>query len=636
MSNAPPCIVIDFETFPIRSRPGYPPRPVGFAIQWPDEAPRYWAFSHPIENNCAEREAKAELERAWRSGLPLLAHNQKFDAAVAQERWGFPKLPWRQMEDTMFLAYLCDPHGRSMGLKPLAEDLLGWPPQERDELDDWIWNHRKELEATYGGTVSKKKLGAWIFATPGDICGRYALGDIARTRELFKHLWPIVQENGMGPAYDRERQCLPIFMQNEEVGMRTDLELLEYEIVGYGSDFEYVEDWLRKELRASGLNFDADMDVANVLIEQGVVPEQLFTRTKATNTHPNGQLSMSKDNLMPSMFVGRPDGLRIASALGYRNRLKTCLDMFMRPWAEQARQMNGYVTTNWNQTRSAGQSGGGTRTGRPSTDNHNFLNLSKSFDGRDDEYVHPEFLGVVPLPLVRKFIVPDEGHVFLHRDFDGQELRIFAHFEQGDLWRKYQEDPYLDPHAFVGAELMAVAGREIERTRVKTLNFQSIYGGGVPALQRKLRCSASEAKQLKDFHNRALPGRKILNDEIKRVVGGGAPIRTWGGRLYYPEKPGFSKKHGRYMTYEYKLINYIVQGSAADLTKEALIAWHGNKGSARFMVTVYDEINISSPIEDEQKNMALLREAMELPRLTVPMMSSGKRGPNWGSLTKCP
>jgi hypothetical protein len=62
--------------------------------------------------------------------------------------------------------------------------------------------------------------------------------------------------------------------------------------------------------------------------------------------------------------------------LGYRNRLKTCLDMFMRPWLEQASNYGGYITTNWNQVRGAG---GGTRTGRPSTNEHNFLNISKDF-----------------------------------------------------------------------------------------------------------------------------------------------------------------------------------------------------------------------------------------------------------------
>ena len=239
-------------------------------------------------------------------------------------------------------------------------------------------------------------------------------------------------------------------------------------------------------------------------------------------------------------------------------------------------------------------------------------------------------MDVAPLPLVRKYVIPDAGDTFLHRDFDGQELRLFAHFEQGDLWRAYQNDASLDPHTFVGAELKRVADREIERTKVKTLNFQSLYGGGVPALQRKLRCTVAEAKQLKEFHNCALPGRKILNEEITRIVRRGDPIRTWGGRLYYPEKPG---PDGRDKIY--KLINYLVQGSAADLTKQALIDWHAAGPKSRFLVTVYDEINLSSPVEHADSEMALLRDVMEAPRLSVPMRSSGKRGPTWGDLVKC-
>jgi DNA polymerase I-like protein with 3'-5' exonuclease and polymerase domains len=86
----------------------------------------------------------------------------------------------------------------------------------------------------------------------------------------------------------------------------------------------------------------------------------------------------------------------------------------------------------------------------------------------------------------------------------------------------------------------------------------------------------------------------------------------------------------------YKLINYLIQGSAADLTKEAIIAWHGapRRGS-RFLVTVYDEINISAHPEVKHYEMNLLRDAMEAARLSVPMLSSGKEGPTWGDLQKC-
>lgn len=617
----PDCIVVDFETKPIRQRPDYPPEPVGVAIQRPGLEPFYMAWGHPTENNCNRNDAAYQLRHVWDSGLPVLCHHAKFDLAVAYERFGDPeginKLPWRRVHDTMFLAFLCDPHARSLGLKELAEDLLGEPPTEQNELNDWIWSHRQQLEQSYGGKVNKRKLGEWIWAAPGDLVGRYACGDVRRTGALFQHLYPIVEREGMLPAYDRERQLMPILMENERVGMRADVAGLERDIEVLGDHLVYAEMWLREELNARTLNFDADDDVAAILQQRGIVTEWQTTKT--------GKLSVAKDNLLPEHF----NDPRIASALGYRNRLKTCLEMFMKPWHAQASQMGGYITTNWNQTRGTGQHGG-TRTGRPSTNEHNFLNISKDFEGpgRDDGYVHPEFLGVAHLPLCRKYILPDEGDEFLHRDFSGQELRVFAHGEQGDLWNKYQENAALDPHAFIGAELMRVAGREIERTKVKVLNFQSLYGGGVPALQKKLRCSYAEGKELKRFHDKALPGRVMLNEEIKRIVNRGDPIRTWGGRLYWPEAPG---EDGRSKIY--KLINYWVQGGAADLTKQALIDWYAVKDrAARFLVTVYDELNISGQYE---RDMPVLKEAMERERLTVPMVSDGKRGPTWGDLKKC-
>lgn len=628
----PDTIAIDYETYPIGRRPGYPPSPVGCAFDFPGLAPFYLAWDHPTENTATEGEAKEWLHKAWAAREAKLFHHAKFDLAVSYERMGMPRLPWDQVHDTMFLAYLVDPHSRSLGLKELAQDYLAEPPSARDALRDWIMSHAPTLLATYPWNKSKpgqikitpSQTGAWIFATPGGICGTYAVGDTSRTKGLFAELWPIVMRNGMSEPYDRERRCLPIFMENEATGMRTDLPLLEEEIEGYSNTFAYVEDWLRRELRASGLNFDADADVADVLIRSGAVDEQNFTRTAKTKTHPNGQLSMSKENLLPEMF----NDVRVAHALGYRNRLATCLKMFMVPWRDQARQMGGYITTNWNQVMGER---GGTRTGRPSTDKHNFLNLSKSFDGRDDGYKHPDFLGVAPLPLVRKYVLPDDGEVFLHRDFDGQEMRVFAHFEQGGLLAQFIADPAMDPHAFVGDEMKRVAGREIERTKIKSLNFQGMYGGGAPALQRKLRCSFQEAKELKAFHNKALPGRVVLNEEINRIVTRGDPIRTWGGRLYFPEPPD---EDGRSKIY--KLINYEIQGSAADLTKQSLIDWNDARDRRiRFLVTVYDEINISSPPDLEAREMQVLKDVMEQDRLTVPMRSSGKRGLNWGALTKC-
>lgn len=643
-------LTADFETWPIFSRPYYPPKPVGLALKLQGGAPTYCHWGHMTgEANGSARDARATLLSFWEDPTVEIAfHNAKFDLAVAIERWDLPMLPWHRIHDTLLLAFLNNPYEAKLGLKPLATKYLGLPPAERDDVAGWVQENKKRLEVIWHSeyaptlgrmTVQKGKEGAWIFAAPGEIVDPYACGDVVRTEGLVELLLPAIDRMGMREAYDRERQLLPILLRNECEGMRVDMEGLERDLSIYGEAFKFTEDLLRQALHASGLNFDADQDVAAILIERGIVPEANWSRTPPTKAHPNGQLSTSKDNLLPELFTGSYNGVpgsEIASALGYRNRLATCLGHFMGPWHAQASVNKGYITTNWQQVRGFNDGGGGARTGRATTADHNFLNISKDFESaRDDQYVHPTFLGVPNLPLCRTYVLPDEGEMFMHRDFSGQELRVFAHFEQGELHERYQADPAMDPHKFVGAELMRVAGREIDRTRVKTMNFQGLYGGGAPALSKKLRVSLGEAKQLKQFHDAALPGRKLLNEEITRILRRGDPIRTWGGRLYWGTPP----ENGRETLY--KVMNYEIQGSAADLTKQAIIDWDAALSSlppwvkpARFMVTVYDEINTSTAPEGLHENMKLLKDVMEAPRLTVPMLSDGKVGPAWGKLEK--
>ena len=179
----------------------------------------------------------------------------------------------------------------------------------------------------------------------------------------------------------------------------------------------------------------------------------------------------------------------------------------------------------------------------------------------------------------------------------------------------------------VGARIREITGLELDRSAVKILNFQAMYGGGAPAASRALDCSLAEAREFKAYHDRALPGRRALSDAITRLVRRGIPITTWGGRKYFPEPP----RDGR--TFEYKLLNYLIQGSAADLTKQAMIDWYNDSDrEARFMVQVYDEINISAPKERWREEMAILKRHMEAPRLDVTMLSDAAAGPSWGKI----
>jgi len=615
--QVPDCIVLDFETFPIQQRPDYPPRPVGVAIQWPGQQAQY---IH-LEAIRGPRRLRSAVDDVWFSALPILCHHAKFDLAVAWERLGLPLLPWERIHDTQLLLFLDDPYAKSLALKPAAQSYLGMDPDERNAVDDWIWEHRTQLQQQYPqyGSVSRKQLGKWIFAAPVELVAPYAIGDVVRTRKLFEHLYPKVIAAGMGEAYDRERKLLPILMHNERVGIRCDVERLTEDCERFSDALERVEIGLHNKLGVSALNFDNDDEVADALERAGVV-------TEFAKTAKSGKRSVSKETLTPDKFSDP----HVASALGYRNRLVTCLKMFMQPWLAQAQKRGGYISTNWNQVRGPN---GGTRTGRPSTSDPNLLNISKNFEGRSDGYVHPEFLQVPHLPLVRSYLLADDGGVWLKRDQSSQEVRVFAHYECGGLAQAYRDEPALDPHTWLKAEIIAATGVELERTRVKNVTFSRLYGGGGGAIMRQARCAdEAEARRIMAYHDKALPGRRLLDDAIKFLVRTGRPIRTWGGRLYHvrpAEMDGNKRK-----TFDYQLINYLCQGSAADLTKQNIIDHHERGTSARWLVQVYDEISLSSPVAEARENMRILREVMAMPWLDVPLRSDGSWGPSWGQLEK--
>lgn len=618
-------VTLDFESERIQSRPVYPPKPVGLAVRYPDGAEDYYAWGHPTGNNCSVQCVREWLQDLWKQDTPVLFHNAKFDLAICYEIFNLPELRWDRVHDTQFLAFLADPHSKSIGLKELAEDLLDWPPDEKDVIGGYVWENRKALVAKYGHKITNAKKGpycaqAWISKCPTKIVAPYAIGDVARTKALFKHLYPLIAEYGMCDSYDRERKVLPIFMRNEREGMRVNVKQLRQDIPRLQKCLEHSEDMLRDLLDAPDLNIDADEQLAEALSNAGVIHDDDWVLTKT------GQRSVSKDNLLFEYFQDED----VANLLFYRNRLTTALNMFMKPWLLQAEQMGGYITTNWNQTKGEG---GGTRTGRPSTNSHNFLNVVKKFDEKIDMQENNEY-GLDELPLVREYVQPDPGEIIIHRDFDGQEMRVFAHYESGPLLAAYQKDPTLDPHEWVGKKITRLTGEVLARTPVKTLNFLGLYGGGAPAAAKKLNCSLSEAKSFKAFHDRALPGRQMLNDAIMELIRAGEPIRTWGGRVYFAEPNRIVA--GRMRSFYYKLINYLCQGSAADITKEALILWDSDdRVTARFLVTVYDEINASAAKKDRVRQMRLLKEHMESIKLDLLMLSSGKYGPNWGTLEKC-
>ena len=140
--------------------------------------------------------------------------------------------------------------------------------------------------------------------------------------------------------------------------------------------------------------------------------------------------------------------------------------------------------------------------------------------------------------------------------------------------------------------------------------------------------------------NTAVPSIKELDNQLKDLINSGTPIKTWGGRLYYKEPNKYVEKFGRDMDFAYKMLNYLCQGSGADVTKEVLCRYDEHpKRTEDLIVTVYDEIDIDLPLSDKgaRHEMKVLEECMlSIDVKPLSMKSDGEIGPNWGTLKAYP
>jgi len=600
-------ITLDYETEKIDGNViSRPPSPVGLAVWVQGSEPRYLAWGHPTGNNISRAKGLEYARRVITSNRDLLFHNAPFDLSVTNGALGttWSYQDWHRIHDTQYLVFLDDPYADTLSLKPSAHRYLGMPPDEQTELKEWIL--RNVPEAT------EKEWGAYISRAPGDLVGRYAIGDVVRTYRLFEHLYPRIVERGMQAPYDRERRLMPILYESSRKGIRVNREKLEKDYGDYSRTLDRADDRLRELLKSPGLDFAKRGALAEALDQAGFVTDWTLTKT--------GKKSTSKKTLK----INSPE---VDSLVRYRGALHTCLSTFFGPWLELSRE-DGRLHTSWNQVRTVERDSAGTQTGRLSSSHPNFQNVPTEFD-----LVVPE--GFMALPLMRVYLLPELGHVWLKRDFSSQEVRILAHFEDGQLLRSYVSDPNFDPHEANRIRVKDITERDFARKYIKITGFSLIYGAGVPGVMRQTGIEDYEVgKELRDAVLDSMPDVKTLIREIQNAGKRGEAIRTWGGREYFVEPPKVID--GRMRSFEYKLLNYLVQGSAADQTKQSIIDWADTRSwEATFLATVHDEINISAPKETAHEHMRVLREAMDKDRFDVPFKSEGFIGPNWEEIEEC-
>lgn len=617
-------VTLDFETFGIEQRPKYPPKPVGVSIKYPGKEAQYYAWGHTTGNNCDIQTAESKIIEAFKyaEAHGILCQNAKFDIDVAEMFFNVPILPWDKIHDTLYLLFLNDHRRVNLSLKPAAQELLGMPPDEQDEVANWLLTHQKEL----GLKIAPSQTGAYIAYAPGDIVGKYANGDTIRTEKLFELLYKDITDRGMLGAYNRERKLMRILLKTERDGLPIAAERLAADVGRYSAIKDEIANWLMQSL--GGVPIEAvtsNPQLLKALISIDAVDVSRLART------PSGQYSTAKGS-----FDAAITDRTLLSMLTYFRQVKTCLDHMTR-WLTNSK--NGCTFTYWHQVRTP-KSGKGTtvgaRTGRLSS-TPNFQNMPNKFKPL---FAHelaglPEcpIKGLPPLPQCRSYIVPHAGHVLIGRDYSQQEPRIMAHFEDGPLLEAYTADPWLDMHDTAQEQLRNV-GLDYARKQVKNTNLGIIYGEGIQLLADKNELTYNEASKLKQAILRLYPGLKKLQNGLAKRAARNQPFVTWGGRVCYCEEKAYNAKKRQIMSYEYKMLNVLIQGSAGDCTKEAVCRFDATKNANwNLLLTVHDEVIIDAPKAELVAANECLREAMESIEFDVSMLTEGDISfTNWAEM----
>jgi len=591
-------IAIDLETCDPNMEsmgPGWPRKDgfiVGYAVAV-DGWKGYYPIAHQGGGNLDERIVNRWMKKVLELPCDKIMHNAAYDLGWLRAS-GFKVNG--NIYDTMLAAPLIDENRFSYALNSLGFDYLKEVKSEQGLKD----------AASDFGVHAKKEL----WKLPAMYVGDYAEQDAALTLKLWHHLKALIKKDEVESIFTLETELLPVLIDLTFQGIRFDRSKCEMLI----DDFKQKEAEHVKQIKSlSGEKVDiwAAASIAKAFDKLGI---------------PYPKTTTGLPSFTKTFLDGHPHEIAklIIEAREFNKTHGTFLEPYLRHSAA-----DGRIHPHVNQMRSED---GGTVTGRLSMNNPNLQQVP----------ARHEIIG----PLVRSLFLPEEGQLWAANDFSSQEPRLLVHYATlldlpgaERMAEAYRNDPNTDFHQMVAD----MAG--IKRKAAKTIGLGLMYGMGKQKLANSLDLPLDEAAELINTFHLKVPFLKgTVNSVMKRIdhPASGGSIRTLLGRkcrfpLWEPVEYGINKalpreqaivEYGprikRAMTY--KGLNRLIQGSAADQTKAAMVAL--NKAGFRLLLQVHDEVAVSVNNKEEALAAAeIMRNAVQL---EVPSKVDTEIGPSWG------
>jgi DNA polymerase I-like protein with 3'-5' exonuclease and polymerase domains len=496
--------------------------------------------------------------------------------------------------DTMIAGSLVDENRFRYDLGSMGRDYLGIGKNEavlKETADLWGVDAKSEM-----------------YKLPAMYVGEYAEQDAELTLKLWQEMKKQMYHEDVEDIFKLETELFPCLVDMRFLGVRVDTE----------AAYELKQQLLTEEKEClHKVKKETSIDVqiwAARSIEKVFQKLNLPYDLTAKTNSPSFTKNFLQNHPHPMVKL-------IARAREINKSHTTFIDTILK------HQHKGRIHAEINQIRS---DSGGTVTGRFSYNNPNLQQIP----ARNKE------LG----PRIRSLFIPEDNCQWGCFDYSQQEPRLVTHYASLD--GLYGVDEVLDAYNEGEADFHQIVSdmANIPRSQAKTINLGLFYGMGKNKLQAELGVSKEDAEDLFRTYHDKVPFVKMLMESVMRRAQDKGRVRTLLGRrcrfnLWEPNQFGIHKalnhedalaEHGPGIrrAFTYKALNRLIQGSAADMTKKAMVDLY--KEGITPHIQVHDELDISIESADHADKIKQIMEGAVA--LEVPNKVDYESGANWGNI----
>jgi DNA polymerase-1 len=489
--------------------------------------------------------------------------------------------------------------GDSMVLSFLVDSKL------RHNLDDLASRHLDLRPIPFEAVVGKGKGQKRFDEADFDHAVQYAAEDADLALQLCRKLEPMLVDPALVTLYRKvDLPLVEVLAELELTGVRLDVDVLAHLALDMRAQRDAAE---KRAIALAGepFNLNSPGQLGKILYEKLGLPVLKRTdKTKAPAT----------DEDVLSELARREDG-EIARVLLRHRQMQKLLGTYVEALPLMVNPVTGRLHTRLHQAAVA--------TGRLASSDPNLQNIPvRTEEGR----------------AIRAAFVPKAGWMLLDADYSQIELRVVASLAQDPtLLSAFQRGE--DIHRRTASEVMGLAMEEVsssQRSAAKAVNFGLLYGQGAYALSASLGIPFREAKGFIERYFERMPKVAQWIEATKaRALEEGLVRSHWGRVRRIPDL--HSPNQGMKATALREAVNTVVQGTAADLMRRAMVRLHesltAGRFAARLLLQVHDELLVEAPPEEVDAVSALLRDAMEgaddLGALDVRLVAEVRPGNNW-------